>query len=67
LVVAPGAADALPALEDDHVPDAVLREPDGRAQAGESGADDDDVVLLRGRSPSTPGFHRSRHAAFTGS
>src|SRR5439155_2058280 len=50
-VLAPGAADVAGTLEDDEVVDAHLLEPDGGAEAGESGADhrDGDVRGQRGR------------------
>ena len=43
-VVPPGAADAVAALQDDEIVDAGLGELDRRADAGESGADDEGVV-----------------------
>ena len=42
-VVAPGAADLVAAVDHQEVAAAVLGQPDGGAESGESGADDEDV------------------------
>src|SRR5204862_6100292 len=48
-VVAPGATEVVGALEQDEVLDPGLPQPDAQADAGESGPDDRDAVVL-GRS-----------------
>jgi hypothetical protein len=48
-VLAPGAAELVGLLEDEEV-DAGLLELDRHAEAGESGADDDDLVVGMGGS-----------------
>ena len=45
MVVAPGAADVVGALEHREVRKPVAQEPDRRAEAGEAGADDRDIDL----------------------
>ena len=47
VVVAPGAADVVGALEHDEVVDALLLEADRHAQAGEPAADDGHVDMAR--------------------
>src|SRR5439155_2657444 len=63
-VVPPGAADVARPFEDHEVINAGLLQPDGHPEAGEPGADDDDVVLLHvGPSPEvmTSGHMTSGH------
>jgi len=50
-VLEPRAADRVVALADDEILDPALAEPDAEADAGESGADHNDLVVLGGRAP----------------